>query len=182
MYGDTDSKLINQKDALKAIDTSKEPQFLYESFYPLIEEVVMNSPVILSLNKIANKLNKPRPKIHINSYNIRIHPDKIKILQTILTHFIRNSLDHGIEDSKIRSDIHKSLEGNIYLNFYKKEGLIELDYYDDGAGLDLVKLKNKNLHITDEQKIAEYIFEDGISTKDTISEISGRGIGLSAVK
>src|SRR5215510_3357020 len=107
-----------------------------------------------------------------------------------LTHIIRNSADHGIEMPDDRLAAGKSEEGTIHLSAAQRGGRIVIEIKDDGAGINtervLRKAKEKNLvdpdvSLTDDE-ICNLIFLPGFSTADTISDISGRGVGMDVVR
>jgi two-component system, chemotaxis family, sensor kinase CheA len=107
-----------------------------------------------------------------------------------LTHIIRNSADHGIESPEDRLAAGKSEEGTIHLSAAQRGGRIVIEIKDDGAGINtervLRKAKEKNLvdqdvSLTDDE-ICNLIFLPGFSTADTISDISGRGVGMDVVR
>jgi two-component system chemotaxis sensor kinase CheA len=107
-----------------------------------------------------------------------------------LTHIIRNSADHGIESPEDRLAVGKSEEGTIHLSAAQRGGRIVIEIKDDGAGINtervLRKAKEKNLvdqdvSLTDDE-ICNLIFLPGFSTADTVSDISGRGVGMDVVR
>jgi two-component system, chemotaxis family, sensor kinase CheA len=107
-----------------------------------------------------------------------------------LTHIIRNSADHGIESPDDRLSSGKTEEGTIHLAAAQRGGRILIEIKDDGAGINtervLRKAKEKNLVDQDvsltEDEICNLIFLPGFSTADTISDISGRGVGMDVVR
>ncbi len=117
----------------------------------------------------------------------------LEVLETSLTHLIRNSIDHGIEIREQRFASGKNEIGQLTVEIIKdsRESFI-MKIADDGAGInadrlrEMVSLKGimeeKSLRDLPNEKIYEFIFLDGLSTKQGLTEISGRGVGLSAVK
>lgn len=108
-----------------------------------------------------------------------VSAQKLKIIFDILLHLVRNAVDHGIE-----------LDGRIKIEIATSAGDISVKVSDDGRGIDLEKVRRKavekNLIAADadfsEQEILNLIFTHGFSTGETVSEISGRGVGLDVVK
>jgi two-component system chemotaxis sensor kinase CheA len=107
-----------------------------------------------------------------------------------LMHLVRNSLDHGIESPEERKMKGKSESGTIVLKAYQKGNHVVIELKDDGAGIDLVKVRKKavekglvrgDTELT-ESEIVDFIFAPGFSTKDVVSEVSGRGVGMDVVK
>jgi len=107
-----------------------------------------------------------------------------------LVHLVRNALDHGIETPEIRRAAGKPEAGVLHLNAYHEGGNIVIEITDDGAGLNaeriLAKAKERGLVREDETpseaEIHDLIFHAGFSTADTVSDVSGRGVGMDVVR
>lgn len=107
-----------------------------------------------------------------------------------LMHLIRNSIDHGIEFPEERKKKGKKESGRIILKAYQKGNHVLIEIRDDGAGIDTVKVRKKAIEKglidedveLNEKEIIDFIFTPGFSTKDVVSEISGRGVGMDVVK
>lgn len=108
-----------------------------------------------------------------------------------LVHVARNSIDHGIEDQFERALAGKSSIGTLTLDISEKNNVIHLFFGDDGKGLDKDRILQKAIksalvteqdsrNLTDEQ-IYNFIFEAGFSTKDKVTTMSGRGVGMDVV-
>lgn len=118
--------------------------------------------------------------------------DKVIVdqLSDPLIHMVRNAVDHGIESSELRSQSGKSLTGTIKLNARREGGSFVIEVEDDGGGMDPDRIYKKGVEkglIREGQnmsrsEIFDLIFENGFSTKDTASELSGRGVGMNVVK
>ncbi len=112
-------------------------------------------------------------------------------LEEPLVHLIRNALDHGIEFPEERRILGKNPVGKIYLRTYYQGDRVYLEVEDDGRGIDIHKVAQKALEkglVTREQldkmtekDILRLVFIPGFSTKDQVSEISGRGVGMDTV-
>jgi two-component system chemotaxis sensor kinase CheA len=107
-----------------------------------------------------------------------------------LVHLVRNSLDHGIESPAERLEADKSEIGTIELNAYHKGGSIIIEVRDDGCGLPKEKILKKAIEhglveedseLSDRQ-IYELIFQPGFSTTNSVSDLSGRGVGMDVVR
>jgi len=143
--------------------------------------------------RIVHDLSKKLKK----EVNIKMSGESTELDKTVLekigdplVHLIRNSLDHGIESPSARRANGKPDIGTISLNAYHKGGNIIVEIKDDGAGLNKDKIIKKALerriidnadNITTEQ-VCELIFHPGLSTAETISDVSGRGVGMDVVK
>jgi two-component system chemotaxis sensor kinase CheA len=107
-----------------------------------------------------------------------------------LTHLVRNAIDHGIEAAHLRAERGKPLGGTIKLNAFHDSGSIVIEVSDDGGGLKrdriLAKAQERGLiesgrTLTDSE-IFNLIFEPGFSTAETVTNLSGRGVGMDVVK
>jgi len=109
-----------------------------------------------------------------------------------LSHIIRNAVDHGIENPEERKRMGKAEEGVITLRAYHEASQIVIEVSDDGRGIDIETLKRKAVEsgfidISEGDKISDstglhLIFCSGLSTSSSVSETSGRGVGMDAVK
>ncbi|MDR2876627.1 MAG: chemotaxis protein CheA [Chromatiales bacterium] len=107
-----------------------------------------------------------------------------------LVHLVRNSIDHGLESPDQRRAAGKSAVGTIHLNAYHKGGNITVEISDDGAGLNreriLAKARERGLIGVDEdpsdERVHNMIFQAGFSTAETVSDVSGRGVGMDVVR
>ena len=114
----------------------------------------------------------------------------IERLADPLTHMIRNAIDHGLEKPEVREAAGKREEGLVQLSATHRSGRIVIDISDDGAGINRARVRaiaeEKNLiapsaQLSDEE-VDNLIFLPGFSTASTISDISGRGVGMDVVK
>jgi two-component system chemotaxis sensor kinase CheA len=141
---------------------------------------------------IAKSLNK-EIVFSIEGKNIEIDKRILEEIKDPLMHLIRNSIDHGIESPQDRIALNKPEKGIIKISAVQTSGnYVEISISDDGAGIDIEKLKSKvaqedkslknELDEIDEENVNIQLFQPGISTKETVTEISGRGIGLGVVR
>lgn len=121
-----------------------------------------------------------------------IEAESLTLLKESLLHLLRNSLDHGIEDNETRSKMNKSAVGTITISCQDDLDSITLRIADDGSGMDPERIVNKAIErgivnksdvatLSQQDKI-NLIFMNGFSTKDSATDISGRGIGMDVVK
>jgi two-component system chemotaxis sensor kinase CheA len=107
-----------------------------------------------------------------------------------LTHLVRNAIDHGIEMPEIRRARGKSATGVVRLNAYHDAGSVVIEVSDDGGGLKrdriLAKATERGLispgEVLTDAQIYALIFEPGFSTAETVTNLSGRGVGMDVVK
>jgi two-component system sensor histidine kinase and response regulator WspE len=117
--------------------------------------------------------------------------DILDKIEAPLNHIIRNAIDHGLETREERAQTDKPAKGVIRLSAYHNAGLLSIVVEDDGRGVDVEKLRRKVLEkgLVDEgmadsltdTELLEFLFLPSFSTKDQVSEISGRGVGLDVV-
>ena len=123
---------------------------------------------------------------------IHVAPSVYKDILNTLTHMMNNSVDHGIEDAATRRLAGKPAQGHIHLKYEQVDvrgtPMIRLEIKDDGGGIDVARLREKmknegreGLELGPDLKIAQFIFEQGITTREEVSAISGQGIGMNAV-
>ncbi len=142
-----------------------------------------------TIKTTAAELNK-KVKVEIKGANAKIDKPIIDLLIDPLIHIARNALDHGIEAPEERIKKGKPEEGRITINAYQSENSVYIEFSDDGKGIDLEKVKEKAeqlgltrlYHRITEEQLLQFLFQPGFSTKEHLSKVSGRGIGLDAVK
>ncbi|MBF0237669.1 MAG: Hpt domain-containing protein, partial [SAR324 cluster bacterium] len=146
--------------------------------------------VIHSLDSLSKELGKSMPLVVIEDQGISFRKNTFSLLQNVFMHLLRNSLDHGIETPEEREAQGKSKAGTIQIELVIQNDQLRITCQDDGRGLALEKIhqkavENKVVSTTDvmePQSIADLVFLSGLSTQETVSEISGRGVGMDAVK
>jgi HAMP domain-containing protein/signal transduction histidine kinase len=144
----------------------------------------------LSLDSIAEQLNKSKPKVVFTGGEITVRNESISLLNNVFSHILRNSMDHGIELPDIRVEAGKQDYGTISIDVLEQSNLLEIHVKDDGQGLNLEKLQEMGIKsglLKEGEKptldqLASLIFESGVSTKTDVTSISGRGVGMDAVK
>lgn len=122
--------------------------------------------------------------------NTEVDKTVIDKLAEPLTHMIRNSVDHGLEDAETRKAAGKDPAGIVKLSAKHRSGRIVIEIEDDGAGINRELVKGKAIenglitadsNLSDEE-IDNLIFHPGFSTAEKLSDISGRGVGMDVVK
>ena len=106
-----------------------------------------------------------------------------------LVHLVRNSIDHGIETPDVRSAAGKTGTGTILLSATQESNQVVITLMDDGRGIDIAQVRKRAVSlgfIRDEQQIPEreavqLIFSPGFSTRESVTDVSGRGVGLDVV-
>jgi two-component system chemotaxis sensor kinase CheA len=107
-----------------------------------------------------------------------------------LMHLVRNSVDHGLESAGERKKKGKKEHGSIVLKAFQRGNHVVIEVADDGGGIDIEKVREKAVEkglldpgsAVEDREVIDFIFTPGFSTKDEVSEISGRGVGMDVVK
>lgn len=138
---------------------------------------------------LSGKLGK-KVELKLSGEKTEIDKTVMERIGDPLVHLVRNSLDHGIESPGIRKAAGKAETGVLRLNAYHEGGNVVIEIADDGAGLNQEKImqraKERGLvnetEVLTEELIRELIFHPGFSTAETVSDVSGRGVGLDVVR
>lgn len=144
-----------------------------------------------AVRDIANKLNKP-VALKIIDHDSRIDKMVLEGLKDPIMHIIRNAIDHGIESLELRKETNKSETALITIETIEEGNQIIFKITDDGTGIDSLKVSEtalrKNiisrsvLESMKQEDVINLIFRPGFSTKELVTDISGRGVGLDVVK
>lgn len=143
------------------------------------------------IRELSRKTNK-EIELKLEGLGTEVEKSINESLGDSLIHLIRNAVDHGIEKPSEREKIGKSNIGKIILRAYSEGKYLNIEVVDDGAGIDLEKVKKKaikrglftedELVLMTESEILKIILIPGFSTNENITEISGRGVGMDVVK
>ena len=154
-----------------------------------IESVVNKFPRMI--RDLSKKLDK-KMELHMTGEDTELDRTVVDQIGDPLQHLLRNSADHGLENNAARIAAGKPEVGSIFLNAYQEGNNVVIEVGDDGAGINIEKVKNKAIEkgmITEEQaetltdkEAVDLLFKPGFSTADKISDVSGRGVGLDVVK
>ncbi len=146
------------------------------------------------VHRIAARLGK-KVNLHISGGEIELDRDIVEAINEPLIHLVRNAIDHGIESPEQREIKGKDYTGNLWIKAKRQGQKVIIEVEDDGRGIDIAKVRNKALRkgiILDKliieqdghlsESLKKLLFSSGFSTKDEISDISGRGVGMDTVK
>ena len=166
-----------------------------------LQEKIMQTrmqPIANVFNKfprIIRDLSKSLGKdmnLQLEGAEVELDKSIIEALTDPLTHLVRNAADHGLEGPEVRESLGKPRTGQITLKAYHEGGYVNIDIKDDGAGINVEKVKEKAVEkgllnksefgIMSEQEILQLIFKPGFSTADKVTDVSGRGVGMDVVK
>jgi two-component system chemotaxis sensor kinase CheA len=129
-------------------------------------------------------------RLETDGEETEIDKSMLELLGDPLTHLIRNAADHGIESTEVRLAANKPAEGLIHMRAFHRSGRIVIEISDDGAGIDTARVRAKAVERglieeradLSEDQIRMLIFAPGFSTREEVSDLSGRGVGMDVVK
>jgi hypothetical protein len=142
------------------------------------------------LQSVCDTLKKPVPNVLFYNDDYAIPNDLKMPLRKVFVHLFRNSIDHGIEQPDERQAIGKPRKGTISVRIEEAESDLCIIYMDDGRGLALEKIRKKAIEqkfvgpdeILEPMQLAQLIFMPNLSTVNEVTDISGRGVGMDAVR
>ena len=145
---------------------------------------------LAALAEVARQLEKSVPKIVFEGEKPRIFNAHANAIVNVFSHLLKNSLDHGIEAAAERISKGKKEQGSITISSKEIGQKMRVDIFDDGRGLNLQRLREKltesgavamGVKLTP-QMVADSMFLSGVSTAEKLTDVSGRGVGMDAVK
>lgn len=182
------SNFSEQIEYLERITTNLHDAVMKVRMVP-IERVFNRFPRLI--RDLSRKLNK-QMVLHMSGEETELDRTVIDEIGDPLVHLIRNAGDHGLETPDVRVRSGKDPTGNVYLRAYQDGNNVVIEVAEDGAGIDIQKVKNKAINsgaITYDQaegmtdkELVDLLFRPSFSTTDKISDVSGRGVGLDVVK
>ncbi|MFK5985504.1 MAG: response regulator [Pseudomonadota bacterium] len=153
-------------------------------------ETILN-PLMLVVRDVA-QTEKKKVQLVLEGSQLEIERAVLEKIRAPLIHLLRNAVDHGIELPEKRIQMGKDEMGTIKICLKRERNQVRLTIHDDGGGIDLAAISSKVLEqdlATEEQldgmsenELMDYIFRPGFSSRQNISEVSGRGVGLDVVR
>ena len=163
--------------------------------YKVLDQLVdgwQNEPTSIPLSRLAEKAEEIAVKLGksievvIEDNRLRIDEKRLRRFWSAMIHVCANSIDHGIEFPSEREKMGKPVVAKLQLATRRIDGNFEIEVTDDGCGIDWEQVRkiseHRGLQITSDSDLMEAIFCDGVSTRDVVTSVSGRGVGLSAVR
>lgn len=138
------------------------------------------------IRALAQRLGKGAVSVTTDDQGLRYAAERWHEFFGAFTHVVRNAVDHGLESPEERAALDKPAAGVIALRGFISGELFVIELTDDGRGIDWARVAARAAALgvpcatPDEQAAA--LFHDGLSTRDAASEVSGRGVGLAAVR
>ena len=144
-----------------------------------------------TVRDLSNQLGK-QCELTLEGEDVELDKSVIEAIGDPLTHLVRNAVDHGIESPQVRTAAGKPPVGRIVLRAFHQAGKVNISISDDGAGIDIARLKEKAIgrglltperaaQISDREAV-RLIFHPGFSLAKEVTGVSGRGVGMDVVK
>jgi two-component sensor histidine kinase len=138
------------------------------------------------IQQLAARLGKEVGPLAVEGEDIRLDPDVFGSFLRSLGHIFRNAVDHGIEDPETRFAAAKSELGTITCRISRTALQLLLEISDDGTSIDEAALRRRAQQLAADNvtdgSLVDLVLADGISSRETATELSGRGVGMAAVK
>lgn len=181
-----DQKLQKDSAQLRRITTELQRISMSMRMVPIKNTFQKMIRLVRDLSKKSGK----EVTLEMKGEETEIDRNMVEEIYEPLVHMIRNALDHGIEMPAERVKAGKEARGTITLTAQQKGGNIVIEIQDDGRGLDAAKIREKAVKVglvapsdtIEEGALYQLIFEPGFSTKEVVTEVSGRGVGMDVVK
>ncbi|MFC3656675.1 chemotaxis protein CheA [Xanthomonas hyacinthi] len=141
------------------------------------------------VHDVARELGKDIVLV-VNGEDTELDKSVVEKIADPLTHLVRNAMDHGIEPAELRQARGKPVRGTVRLNAFHDSGSVVIQISDDGGGLNRERILAKALErgliepgrSLSDREVFALIFEPGFSTAETVTNLSGRGVGMDVVK
>jgi len=164
--------------------------------YESIEQLVASwkyEPTVAPLSRLAEQSRQVAArlgkdvKIHIEDNRLRVPESRLRRFWSSMVHVVRNAVDHGVESAEARIKSGKRPTAQIQLTTrLVEDDHFEVEIADDGCGIDWEVVRKlaeqRGLPYESHEDLVEALFADGLSTRSTTTDISGRGVGLNAVR
>lgn len=148
-------------------------------------------PLVLMVRELSRSLGK-QAELVLEGEQLEMDRSVLDNLRDPLNHLLRNALDHGIESPDERRVRGKPETGLIRLRLEREGNVVSVSLADDGAGIDLARVRRQiraqglageeEIHSLTPRDLLDYLFRPGFSTREEVSDISGRGVGLDVVQ
>jgi two-component system, chemotaxis family, sensor kinase CheA len=188
VVGSSDSGLNSVAARLDQV-TSELQEAIMQTRMQVVGTVFSKFPRVV--RDLSNQLGK-QCQLILEGEDVELDKSVIEAIGDPLTHLIRNAVDHGIESPEVRSKGGKPATGTIILRAFHQAGKVNIAISDDGAGINVSKLKEKAISLgilrpeqagnMSDREAMRLIFHPGFSLKDKVTEVSGRGVGMDVVK
>jgi two-component system, chemotaxis family, sensor kinase CheA len=186
---------LEKEQRVELLEVHHEVERLYMDLQREVMSIRMVpiEPIFRQLKRSVRDISRTHGKVarlETNGGDVELDTTVLEHLRDPLLHMVRNALDHGIETPEVRESRGKDRCGVLRLSAFHSSGRIIIRLEDDGAGFNRKKIQEKarQMGLLEEneqlgnQEIQRLIFEAGFSTAQTVTDLSGRGVGLDVVK
>mgnify|MGYP003823659481 CR=1 FL=1 len=185
---------LSMEDFLKTLEKASKkstaPQACEYLHHQILMEPIENYFHVYqkAIDKAAEETGKKLFPLQLINGQLSIFPEPYLPLFNVLVHAFRNSVDHGIETPELRQEKGKPEQGQIQVTFERQDPMLKFTIQDDGQGINPTiirkKLTEKGIPFVGEsdQEVIQHIFDPLFSTRDQVTETSGRGVGMDAIK
>lgn len=191
--GDAETRLSVPREDLEALEAAIEAKEPHEVLAKKLRHAQLEptekrlAALAEQARKIAERLGRSNVEVQTDVRgDPRVEGERWSSFWSSLVHVLRNAVDHGMETAEERANAGKSEQATLQLSSYEDEGRLFLDVRDDGRGIDVGRLaekaKERGFDYASTIDLLHSIFDDGVSTRTEVSETSGRGVGMAAVK
>ncbi len=183
-----DTSFLNTSQRLNLITTELQEGVMKTRMQP-IGNIWSKFPRVV--RDLATSCGK-QVNIEMEGKDTELDKTIIESIKDPLTHLVRNAVDHGVELPEKRLAAGKSPEGHLFLRAFHEGGQVNIEISDDGAGVDLERVKQKGLEKgllapdqaarLSDRELLNLLFLPGFSTAEKVTNVSGRGVGMDVVK
>lgn len=173
---------------LSAVTTQIQSRIAKARMQPISRLWTKLPRLVRDLSQVCDK----RLRLELFGGETELDRKLIEMLRDPLTHLVRNAVDHGFESEDERRRLGKAEQGTLRVGAYHESGEVHVVVEDDGAGLDAARLRERGLAAglispdesedMSEAEVYELIFVPGFSTSESVTTVSGRGIGMDVVR
>jgi two-component system chemotaxis sensor kinase CheA len=136
-------------------------------------------------DQLARRMGKA-VEVEVDDQGLRLDPERWAPFWSAFVHAVRNAIDHGIESVDERAQTGKPAIARVALHSHLEAGQLVIEIRDDGRGVDWARVRERAARLglprDTQAELVDALFADGVSTKDEVSELSGRGVGMSALR
>jgi chemotaxis family two-component system sensor histidine kinase/response regulator PixL len=185
LFADQSSRVLEEQ---RLMQTNLRSELMWARMLPL-GDILNRFPRLL--RDLSYQYNKP-VDLKLSGTGVLVDKAVLDNLYSPLVHLVRNAFDHGIEEPQVRLQQGKPEQGRIEIRAYHRGSRTIIEVIDDGRGIDLERVRAKALNVgllspeaaqtATTAQLLECLFEPGFSTAATVSELSGRGVGLDVVR
>ncbi|MCA9517613.1 MAG: Hpt domain-containing protein [Myxococcales bacterium] len=181
---------IDEDEVCELLDVARRSG-AYAEILPIVEHWC-DEPVAVPLERLATQARHLAKRLGkevdvvVDGGHVRVAPEPLKELWSTMVHVVRNALDHGIDTADERRDAGKSAAGRLELTARQLGDTLEIAIADDGRGIDWESVRERAIarglpHAAHEH-LVDALFADGLTTMRVATALSGRGVGLGAVR